>query len=121
MALGAATLGQGIITTVAGTEFVFPEPPPRAVDAPLSAVSGVAADRQGNYFISDTTNNRVLKVDPQGILTVVAGTGIPGFSGDGGPAIHASIYFPQGVALDAAGHLERGGGQQSPQVSIAVQ
>jgi len=94
-----------VITTIAGTEFVFPDPPMKAINAPLSVVTGVAVDRERNYYIADTTNNRVLRVDREGTLTLVAGNGIAGFSGDGGPATHASLQFPQGVAVDAAGNV----------------
>ena len=92
-----------VITTVAGTEFVFPDPPMRAVDAPLSVLTGVAVDRDQNYYIADTINNRVLRVDRTGTLTVLAGNGIPGFSGDGGPARRASLENPQSVAVDSQG------------------
>jgi sugar lactone lactonase YvrE len=68
-------------------------------------------DASGNLFIADTYNNRVRKVSASGIITTVAGSGIPltagnvGFSGDGGPAISARLNSPYGVAVDASGNL----------------
>jgi uncharacterized protein (TIGR03437 family) len=67
--------------------------------------AGLAVDRAGNLFIADTSNHCVRRVSPNGIITTVAGTGVPGFSGDGGPAITAQLVYPWGVALDPAGNL----------------
>jgi sugar lactone lactonase YvrE len=64
---------------------------------------GVAIDAAGNYFI--TSNNRVFRVDTTGLLTVVAGTGAVGPSGDGGAATSASLTYPYGVAVDASGNV----------------
>jgi RHS repeat-associated protein len=66
---------------------------------------GIAVDGQGNLFIADTVKNRVRKVDPQGIITTVAGTGVSGFSGDGGPATSARLSGPNDVEVDAQGNL----------------
>ena len=55
----------------------------------------------GNLYIADTYNNRIRKVDTNGIITTVAGNGTNGYSGDGGAATNASLYYPYGVALDA--------------------
>jgi hypothetical protein len=63
----------------------------------------VAIDAAGNYFI--TSNNRVFRVDTTGLLTVVAGTGAVGPSGDGGAATSASLTYPYGVAVDASGNV----------------
>ncbi len=71
-----------------------------------SAVSsGLAVDKAGNLFIADTSNHCVRRVSPNGIITTVAGTGVPGFSGDGGPAVNAQLAYPWGVAVDPAGNL----------------
>ena len=96
---------QGVITTIAGTDFSFPAGPLPAASAPTGEVRSVMADAQGNVFFSDSQNCLVLKVDLQGILNVVAGNGICGLSGDGGPAISASISVVTGLAVDNAGNL----------------
>ena len=76
-----------------------------ATSASLHEPNGVALDGSGNFFIADTLNNRIRKVDTSGIITTVAGNGSFGFSGDGGPATSASLSFPFGVALDGSGNL----------------
>src|SRR5579859_7326357 len=85
-----AALPQSIITTIAGTDFLYPVQPLPALNAPLGTVSAAALDARGNLHIADTDNALVLKLDQQGILTVVAGDGVQRFSGDGGPATSAS-------------------------------
>src|SRR5208283_1475129 len=77
-------------------------PAPRAQ---LNHPEGVAVDASGNLYIADTDNNRIRKISPNGIITTVAGTGIAGFSGDGGPASQAQLNHPEGVAVDASGNL----------------
>ncbi len=66
---------------------------------------GIAIDRSGNIFIADTDNHRIRKLTANGRITSIAGNGIPGFSGDGGPAVNAEINAPIEVALDSAGNL----------------
>jgi DNA-binding beta-propeller fold protein YncE len=66
----------------------------------------VAFDRQGNLYLSDTSNHKIRKVDRQtGIISTVAGCGRPGFSGDGGPATAACFNEPYGIAIDRDGNL----------------
>lgn len=77
-----------------------------ATDAVLVEPRGGVRDAQGNTYIADQGHFRILKVDPQGILTVIAGVGAPGYSGDGGPALQAAIGgHVDGLAVDAAGNL----------------
>ena len=96
----------GIITTVAGNgTFGFSGDGGPATSASLRNPQGVVLDSAGNLFIVDLSNNRIRKVDTSGIITTVAGDGIFGFSGDGGPATSASLRNPTGVALDSAGNL----------------
>ena len=71
----------------------------------LNYPEAVAVDALGNLFIADTKNNRIRKVDTNGVITTVAGNGIRGYSGDRGPAIQASLNSPSGVALDNPGDL----------------
>ncbi|MCX2741717.1 NHL domain-containing protein [Pontibacter anaerobius] len=76
-----------------------------ATEASLSFPMGVAVDAAGNVFIADNQNNMVRKVNAaDGTITQVAGT-VEGFSGDGGPAINASLYFPAGVSVNDAGNV----------------
>jgi sugar lactone lactonase YvrE len=77
-----------------------------AASAQLGEVAAMAADRGGNLFFTDTQNNVVWKVTAAtGNLSIVAGNGTPGFSGDGGPATKAQLNIPNGIAVDSAGNL----------------
>ena len=76
-----------------------------ATSALLSFPNGLAFDGDGNLFISDSNNNRIRRVSPEGIITTVAGIGTAGFSGDGGPATSAQLRYPLGIQLDANGNL----------------
>ena len=66
---------------------------------------GIATDVSGNYYIADEMNGRIRKIDSNGIITTIAGTGVGCYSGDGGPAISASLCYPVGVAVDAQGNV----------------
>ena len=98
----------GIITTIAGngTPAPFLGDGLPATNAQFMAF-GIAADQIGNIFISDygVGNSRILKIDTFGIIHTVAGTGVDGYSGDGGPATAAQIANPEGVAIDACGNV----------------
>ena len=74
-------------------------------DASLDDPEGVFVDAAGNIYIADTDNSRVRMVDLAGVITTVAGNGVEGFSGDGGPATDASMDDPEGVFLDGFGSL----------------
>ncbi len=76
-----------------------------ALAANLSSPRGVALDGAGNLYIADEGNNRIRKVDAAGVISTVAGSGTAGYSGDGGAAVAAQLYAPEGVALDGAGNL----------------
>ena len=76
-----------------------------ALSANLDGPQGVVVDSAGNLFIAASNSNRIFKVDTSGRLTVVAGNGTFGFSGDDGPATDASLRDPFGVALDGSGNL----------------
>jgi sugar lactone lactonase YvrE len=95
----------GTITTVAGTgELGFSGDGGPAIEAKFEA-NDLALDRDGNMYIADTENNRIRKVDKDGIIHTVAGTGKEGYSGDGGPATKAALNLPTGIALDGEGNL----------------
>ena len=104
----------GIITTVVGTgEPGFSGDGGPASGAQIYAPVGqsapptsrIAIDTHGDLYLADTFNNRIRKVDTNGIVTTVAGSGERGFSGDGGPAIEAALFWPCDVAVDAEGNL----------------
>jgi len=76
-----------------------------AIAAQISKIQGVAVDRSGNLYLSDTDHHRVRKVTPGGVITTVAGTGEAGYFGDGGPAKQAQLNAPYGLAVDGAGNL----------------
>lgn len=76
-----------------------------AVEARLRSPSGVAVDREGNLYFSDTVNHRVRRVGTDGKIGTVAGTGEAGYSGDGNLAIAAKLRSPTAVAIDDAGRL----------------
>jgi hypothetical protein len=96
----------GVIRTVAGNgTYGFGGDGGPATSASLNYPTSVAVDAAGNLFIADSYNNRVRKVTPDSVIRTVAGSGTNGFSGDGGPATSASLSYPTGVAVDAAGNL----------------
>lgn len=97
----------GIITTIAGIAGLYGNTGDggRATRARLNLPEGVALDRQGNLYVSDFNNCNVRKIDTAGIITTVAGNGVPGFSGDYGPATAAQLLNPTGLILDSAGNL----------------
>ena len=97
---------QGIITTIAGngTRGYGGDNGP-AESAELANPTGIATDYEGNIFISDSSNNRIRKVDPSGTISTVAGNGTPGYNGDNGPAIDAELYFPWGLCADFEGNI----------------
>jgi sugar lactone lactonase YvrE len=77
-----------------------------ATAARLNVPLGLAFDAAGNLFIADAVNSRVRRVNGTTlIITTVAGTGVSGFSGDGGKAVDARFNVPSGLAVDAAGNL----------------
>jgi uncharacterized protein (TIGR03437 family) len=91
------------IETVAGSANIGDGGP--ATAAQISTIQGIAIDRWGNLYLSDTGNHRVRKISTSGVITTIAGTGVAGFSGDGGPAATAQLNLPYGLATDLAGYL----------------
>jgi hypothetical protein len=104
-------MSSGIITTVAGNGYVDPggsgaggyagDNGP-ATSAELNRPLAVAFDAGGNMYIADSSNNCVRRVSPLGVITTFAGSGVVGFSGDGGPATEARMWSPSSVVIDAA-------------------
>ncbi|TAN21483.1 MAG: choice-of-anchor D domain-containing protein [Acidobacteria bacterium] len=76
-----------------------------ATEATLSNVAAIAADSGGDVYVADYLDNVVWKIDTAGKISVFAGTGVAGYSGDGGAANQAQLLGPQGVAVDGAGDV----------------
>jgi len=89
-----------VITTVAGngTRTYSGDNLP-ALSAGLGTVQGLAVDMEGNLYLSDSTQHRIHMVDNQGIIRTIAGTGVAGSSGDGGPARSAQVNRPFGLCV----------------------
>src|SRR4029079_3587097 len=94
----------GIITTVAGSPQGFIGDNGPALSAQLHSPNYTATGPAGETYIVNSGHNVVRKV-ANGVITTVAGTGAPGYSGDNGPATSATLNAPWGVAVDAAGNL----------------
>lgn len=107
------SLSSGIITTIVGngldagtSDGTFSGDGGSAVLAGINHPGGVAVDGAGNLYIADSGNQRVRMVSAAtGIITTIAGTGVHGYSGDGGPATKAELYNPGGLAVDSAGNV----------------
>lgn len=103
----------GLISTIAGTgEAGFSGDGGPARSARLNFPVQLAFDSAGNLFVLECGNSRVRRIDASGTITTVAGSGTPGFSGDGGPATAAQINIGNGsfidvggIAVDPAGHV----------------
>src|ERR671921_2463189 len=96
----------GTITTVAGTGKVgFSGDGGPATKAQLNVPIAVAVDQKGNLYITDESNHRIRKVDKDGIIYTVAGSGKKGYSGDGGPATKAALQDPVCLAVDGEGNV----------------
>lgn len=76
-----------------------------ATAASFIAPIAVAVDQAGNVFVSDTQANEVRKISTDGHITAFAGTGAPGFSGDGGPATAATLTGPSSIAIATNGNI----------------
>ncbi len=97
---------EGVITTVAGSGRAgFSGDGDLATRAELRFPLAIAVDAEGRLYIADAGNNRVRRVDLDGTITTIAGTGKRGFEGDDGPAIAAALDTPAALAFDKDGHL----------------
>jgi sugar lactone lactonase YvrE len=96
----------GVITTVAGTGVAgYSGDGGPATSAQVRDLTGLCLDGSGNLYLADRSDHRIRKVSPAGIITTVAGNGVRGFSGDGGPATAAQLSGPSGVTVDSAGNI----------------
>ena len=94
----------GIITTIAGTGATAYSSSNIATSATLNAPYGVTLDSFDNIYIVDSGHNRV-RVVKNGTITTLAGSALPGFSGDGGPAMSSQLTKPTTMQVDALGNL----------------
>ncbi len=102
----AVSLTDGTIGTIAGNgSFGFSGDNVAATSAQLYQPGRSAVDAHGNVYVADMGNHVVRRIAADGVITTVAGTTVPGYSGDGGPGTSAQLNTPSGVALDAAGDL----------------
>jgi sugar lactone lactonase YvrE len=97
-------VANGVIYTVAGSLQGFVGDNGSPLGALLLKPIGTAIGPSGELYIADTNHNRIRKV-LNGVITTVAGTGSPGYSGDNGPATSAQLNSPWGVAVDSSGDL----------------
>ncbi|MGP8247338.1 MAG: hypothetical protein ACLQVN_22845 [Bryobacteraceae bacterium] len=109
-----AKYSAGVVTTYAGNGVDgYSGDGGPATSAEISNPQQLVLDAAGNLYFSDSTNGRVRKVTPGGMITTVAGNGLPAYNGDGGLATLASFFIPQGLAVDAAGNLYIGDTQNN--------
>lgn len=97
----------GVISTIAGTGIAgFSGDGGLGISAELYLPSAVHVDGVGNIYISDFGNQRIRVIDGvTGVINTIAGTGFPGYSGDGGPATSADLNNPFDIEVDTAGHV----------------
>jgi uncharacterized protein (TIGR03437 family) len=99
------TISSGVVSTIAGNgKLIFSGDNGPALTAGLDPFD-IAIDSQGILYVADSLNSRIRKIALDGTITTVAGTGIAGYAGDGGPGMAAGLAFPTGVAVDGAGNL----------------
>jgi sugar lactone lactonase YvrE len=99
-------LSTGIITTVAGTGVAgYSGDGGPATAGRLNYPWGITLGNDGSLYIADLSNNRIRQVSPSGVISTVVGTGVRGYSGDGGPATQAELNVPASVLMDVAGNL----------------
>ncbi|MEZ4384949.1 MAG: hypothetical protein R3A79_26705 [Nannocystaceae bacterium] len=96
----------GVITTIAGTgEAAYSGDGGPAIDAALRWPTALALSPGGELLVADALNHAIRRIDPEQTISTIAGTGVEGFSGDGGLATAATLRQPFGVALDGDGAL----------------
>jgi len=99
------------IYTVAGIGPTYPNTGSYSGDGGQATAAGlnypycIALDTSGNLYIADGGNNRIRKVNAQGVISTIAGNGTAGYSGDGGPATAAEIGGPEELTIDVNGNI----------------
>ena len=100
------TASTGIITTIAGNGSAgYGGDGGAATAASINYCEYIQLDAADNLYIADKTNNRIRKVNTTGIISTIVGTGAQGYSGDGGPALSATLHGPEGITFDANGNM----------------
>src|ERR1700722_5079617 len=95
-----------VINTIAGSHVMgFRGAGGLAIQAQLGLLYGIAVDKSGNVYAADQSNNVIWKVSAGGIISLYAGTGIQGYSGDGAAASQALLYAPAWLGMDPGGNL----------------
>lgn len=96
----------GIISNFAGTGTVgYSGDGGPAISAQFNSATGMVFDDTGNLYIADVSNHCVRKINKAGIISTIAGTGIAGYTGDGGAALLATFYQPKSLAIDGLNNL----------------
>ena len=96
----------GIITTIAGNGIAgFSGDKGSALKASFNFPAGLCLDPTGNLYVADRNNHRIRRVDKSGIVTTVAGVGIPDMGGDDGLAVDAYLNYPSDLVCDGKGNL----------------
>jgi uncharacterized protein (TIGR03437 family) len=101
----AIASGQTIATFAGNGTAGFSGDGGQAAQAQINRVVGLAVDATGNIFLAEELNNRIRKVDTNGVITTFAGTGTAGYSGDNGPAAQAQLSGPLGLCIASSGDL----------------
>ncbi|HTR28220.1 MAG TPA: T9SS type A sorting domain-containing protein, partial [Puia sp.] len=76
-----------------------------AIQASIAGINGICGDPYGNVYFTDSLHGIIRKIDTTGKITTFAGTGAPGYTGDGGPATMAQLFRPNGIGMDANRNL----------------
>ena len=106
MVIRGVSAATGMINRIAGGSVGYVGDGGPAILAGLKMPTGVALDSAGNLYIADQGNNAVRKVTAAtSIITTIAGNGVAGYSGDGGPAARAQLNQPASVAVDSNGNV----------------
>jgi len=97
----------GNINTSAGTGIAGTPSSPTgtAISQPFNSPQGLAIDSSGALYVADTGNNLIRKITTDGNVATIVGTGAGGYTGDGGPALSATVRNPTGVAVDTFGNI----------------
>ena len=103
--LSAQVTRNSIITTFSGAAWTFPVNGAQGYNAPISELESIQTDNQGNIIFADPGNHLVSRLNSDGTVSVLAGNGLAGLSGDNGPARSASLNFPLDAVMDSKGNL----------------